>query len=720
MMARDLFEEAGIRSNGEMGRDLFEESGIRIGGGFSQIGKDIGQSLEKTTRDIYDIGRHPLKSISRLINAGGQFYEESKKAGKQIRENPERAFQNMVGGFGAGAEKLYDVPSTIFDYFAKNLKPEWQGKVPTGKEIFGYAQDFAGIERPESPYLPELREDQPMQPGDVQLRGFGEIIPSFVGGGVAKTAALNALMNKQDPLEAFMKATLLEKAIQNAPQIYQGGKKLGKEIYEGAKYTAKESNLAEKLRNKGTRNYDPNLLPILQEAKQSNIPIYPADLYPKSATLKHLTEMAEKTPFINMQAQRTAQNEAAYDAMKSILEKQSKALKYTPFEGIKNIEKVANSESIRAPAAKQLLQKIQGSDSDLNQIIQTSGNVSLFNKKLEADKLLDKVSQLVDPEKKVDVSHTSSAIDDALSKAISEPIPNKGVIKALKQIKQAISKTPRDKKYNLLDLVPDQVEGIWSSNKAANEGIMQFVMEPLKEFPQNFNGIRSTISSLNSIINDYFNGKNALIGEKGVGYLQSIVNALRSDLETFATSQSPELKKAYLDYNKYYKENIVPYKDADVAKAFKNADADKIYGMFIKKTTEGGYEGREAAKRFFNALDKRGKEAVRTKFLENTLKNSYDEERKIFSPAKFATALRKNQGVQEFFTPKEKERLENVRKLMRAIEKSGQMTEPQNGSIILKYILGGAAFATLGIPSYLAKKAMSSEELAKFLAAKGK
>lgn len=207
----------------------------------------------------------------------------------------------------------------------------------------------------------------------------------------------------------------------------------------------------------------------------------------------------------------------------------------------------------------------------------------------------------------------------------------------------------------------------------------------------NFSGLNSIRSDLADDIRDFFSGKNAIVGKKGVQKLQQIKNALDEDMNSFAQGHGGQIKIAWDRANTFFKERVVPFKDSAIAKAAKSDTPDEIYKAFITRNQRGG-GGRDRAQKFFNALDKRGQDAVRFGMLEDAM-TAAKGERGIFSPARFAQSL---EGIEEaagvFFRGADKAKLRGFTKLMRHIERAGQFAEnPPTGQRLMIPALGVGA-----------------------------
>lgn len=214
------------------------------------------------------------------------------------------------------------------------------------------------------------------------------------------------------------------------------------------------------------------------------------------------------------------------------------------------------------------------------------------------------------------------------------------------------------------------------------DAVQKFTVDP----QANFSGVRSIRSDLSDDISDFFTGKNAIVGKRGVDKLQKLKTALDDDMNDFANQQGGQIKKAWDRANSFWKKRVVPFKDTALAKAAKTDTPDEIFKTFIKR------EGRDRSQKFFNALDKKGKEAVRFGILENAFQVA-SPTNKPFSAARFAKALEDfDAPAGVFFKGAEKKQLDGFKKLLRHVERSGQFAEnPPTGQRLMLALFGTGA-----------------------------
>lgn len=387
------------------------------------------------------------------------------------------------------------------------------------------------------------------------------------------------------------------------------------------------------------------LRPAAQEisdlGKEFDVPLTLGDIA-KKPILQKIEVLMESFPVVGLAGPRTRQGEKAKAAAEKLVDNAKQDLAGESFRGISQIQKVAQGGGPRAKAARALLLDIQNAGDDWNRIIQVSGNLKAFRAKLAGDRKFRAVSDLAG-DAPVPPGQTVAALDNAIAQA-DDAIIQSGLGPFLQNIRNEIGQGAR-----------------------------------------NFTQMQQFRSDLADEISNFYKGGNAVIGGKGVGVLQSVKEAVDADLETFAKSQGGALSRRFQEANRFWQERVVPFKDAQLARALKDADPDTVYGKFISR------QSKDKAQRFFNALDPKGKQAVRTRMLSEAFETSVNEQG-IFSPAKFAAnleRLEKARGV--VFQGVEERRLQGFVRLMRHAERGGQFLEnpPTGQRNLLALIAGG-------------------------------
>ena len=422
--------------------------------------------------------------------------------------------------------------------------------------------------------------------------------------------------------------------------------------------------------------------------KQFNVPVFAPDAS-QNIGLKRTAEALEDVPLLGMRSAREGQMRAAKAAAEDVTQKAQDLLNATEFggkNGLKRLEQVAKGSTPRAAAAQKILDDVANSGDDWQQILKTSGNLKLFRSKLIADDKYNKVSQLADKFGDVARPNTMQALDRAIADVQESVLPDNALISKLNTIKE-------------------------------NLGSREF----------NYSQMRQARSDIGDIVSDAFKGANAAVGTKGVGALQGLKSAIEQDMNQFANANGRELAVAWRNADKFYRTNVIPAKDRTLAQALTKADPDQVYNMFIKNGAQQG-----SAQRFYNALDDKGRAAVRYGMVKNAFDKAFDSERNLFSPAKFATVIKDAEGAGKvFFKGAAKQELDGFANLMRHVERSRQaidrpMTGVQNVPYLIAGLAGGGAFvapgttATAAGSAFLLKKLMTTESGRRFLLASSK
>jgi hypothetical protein len=169
-------------------------------------------------------------------------------------------------------------------------------------------------------------------------------------------------------------------------------------------------------------------------------------------------------------------------------------------------------------------------------------------------------------------------------------------------------------------------------------------------------------------------------------------------MDAFAQNNGGDLAQAWKRADSFYKNAIVPFKDRTLAQSLKSDLPDEIYSKFIKVSRSGG--GEDRAQKFYDALDDKGRAAVRYGMIANALDRAAIPGKDQIAPGRFARSLEdidKATGV--FFKGNEKREIEGFVNLMRHAERFGTYSEnPPTGNRLVGPALGTGALA--GMATY--------------------
>lgn len=316
------------------------------------------------------------------------------------------------------------------------------------------------------------------------------------------------------------------------------------------------------------------------------------------------------------------------------------AMGSTPFNGTQNLIKAAAKGDGRAGA---VLKQLQDAGDNPDKIQQASIQLRNWTTRQQASSLYDQVGKIAEESDLSDVvmSRTNSTIRKAISEAESAKIPDKSLIDTLREVKKNIN--------------PGQ-DGSSPDNS--------------------YNTIRKFDDDLGSLIRSGQKGTNALVNDTSVPVLNQIRQAVRGDLSGF-TKSNPELGQVAEQADEYYKSARVPFKQPDIAKAGTAVDADSVYDGLIRSG------GGDKAQRYYNALDDKGRAAVRYQMTTDAVNAATDPARGTFDPEKFYTALNKvsdAHGV--FFAGADKQEMDGLKNLAKQAIQSKDVAKSAGSSIV--------------------------------------
>ena len=421
---------------------------------------------------------------------------------------------------------------------------------------------------------------------------------------------------------------------------------------------------------------DPRIADLADTAAREQVPLFAADVT-TNPMLKKAGTVLEDVPVIGARGQRLAQNKAAQVAAErrgeNLLD-EAIAIEYGGSSGLNKLKAAASGSGPRQKQAAAVLAQVDAAGDDWTRIIQSSGNVSLFHKQMRADDLYDRVATLATQYGQVPANNVSRALADGLQQ-IARP---------------GLRDAPTEK---VLTELADVFSG-----------------------PLDYDDMRRIRSQVADAIEDAKKGANAAVGTTGTVYLAKVRDAVERDMDAFATSQGPELRQAWKAADGFYKAKVAPYKEASLARALRKADPDEIFNLFIKRGKG------DRAQRFYNALDGKGRAAVRYGLVASALDasirhNALNGVEDLFSPAIFDSTLdRFSEASGVFFKGAAKKDLDGFKNLMRAVQQAGQVAaNPMTGARNVPLLITGGGLSWLYADPTSAGMAAATTLLAKSL-----
>lgn len=325
------------------------------------------------------------------------------------------------------------------------------------------------------------------------------------------------------------------------------------------------------------------------------------------------------------------------------------------------------AQQAEAKAAAQKLLDQHGIQGEAGDVIQKSLQENLASTKGRVRAAYDAVGKAAEGTGPVPLDQTLEAIQAARKAEEAAVVPDQGLVGLLKKMEERLASGEVDTGYT---------------------------------------GVRGLRSDLGSMISDYYKGTNATTGSKGVQVLQGIKGAVETDLRAFTDAQGGDIATLARKADSLYKNELVPLKDRTIVSATKHSEPDQVYKSIIAA-------GPDRAQKFYSAMGSNGQAAVRSEMVKNAMEAATAQDG-VFSPAKFAQSLEKIQdstGV--FFKGTDKFELDGLTRLMRHVQRSGQINEnPTNGQRMVTALMAGEGMgavgsALLGKPSALLAPAVS-------------
>jgi hypothetical protein len=564
---------------------------------------------------------------------------------------------NIAGNIGASIPAMA-IPGSA------GLKAEEIAASPVAKFIQSKLAEVA----PDSAFAKELTKMMEKPPSTPLTKFLESKLGNAVTSGMAQGGAMGSSQYVDDDGSKILNTVLGIAAGAGIPFASEGASRVAGKVYNAYKGTIA----------------DPIAKKVIDLGKKWNVPVFASDAS-QSPTLDATSQALEEVPLLGIRGERSAQMQAAQNAAQKevdTLHSQMGTTKFGGKTGMKKIQEAATIPGRRAKGAQDLLEEINNAGDDTGKVIQTSGNVNLFRAKMTADKKYNDVQNMADKFGYVDTSKTASTIDNMLNQLDQSVLKNKPLIAKLNEIKSGLyEQVPAKKASTILDSYGNPVIPAEVSSKPV-----------LKAFK--FSQMRDFRSDLSDEISKYFQGENAAIGKKGVGYLQGLKDQVSGRLEDFAKSNGKDLSTLWHNADNFYKNYLIPAKDRTLANALKNAEPDEVYGKFITRGTKPG-----RATKFYNSLDDKGKAAVRYGMASNAFEKAVNPENRTFSPAIFDSEIKKispSYGV--FFRGKQKEETDGLLNLMRHVERSKvALKKPETGVKVIPWLVGAA---TAGAASF--------------------
>ena len=273
---------------------------------------------------------------------------------------------------------------------------------------------------------------------------------------------------------------------------------------------------------------------IVELGKQHRVRTSYADVT-QGPMARRIETLLESVPLLGTSRFRAGQQADVRAAADTVADAARVAMEQTPYSGIAATQRAAAQGHA---GARNALQAANNAGDDWTRIVQASGNLKALRARQTAEQLYDRVEQLAAGRGAGPLTNTLDALQTA-SQQVGEAI------------------------------IPDpQLTGVLRT-------LQDSLTNPQAQLA--FSNIRQLRSDLGDIISDYYKNTNAIVGKKGVGHLTTIREAVEQDLEAFALSSgNPELIAAWKRADRFYRQEVVPFKDPQLAKALRNTHPDEV------------------------------------------------------------------------------------------------------------------------------------------------
>jgi len=418
----------------------------------------------------------------------------------------------------------------------------------------------------------------------------------------------------------------------------------------------------------------PDVAAIQQIANKAGVNLTAGDIRPENKAFTGIEGRLEnlRIPFASMSPIRKAQQLQAQAEAQRLVDDQFQKLNNMSYQSMHAIQAAASSDGPRQAEAKKILDMVANAGPDEKAIMQASGNLTWLRKKLSSDKLYA-ARDAIAGDNPVDPAGTIGQIDNIITKATSDVHVDRGFVNKLQGWRQQLV-NPTSHVVSAEDPIETAVRE--AAGEAAPQGA------PVINTFARMDTFRSKIQK--DIADASENG----VLDPTARYLKGIVKAVDGDMSNTADT-IPGLTQASARARKFYDDHVVPYQTKTLAKALTSDTPENIYGAFVRQQAQG--KGDYAAKKFWAALDEKGRQAVRYGIVKDAMTDATSSG--SFSPAKFSDFVKGTEYGQYFKGP-ELQRVEAINTLFSHLRNASpehlQSYSPTFGSI-LGVGAGGAA-----------------------------
>lgn len=304
-------------------------------------------------------------------------------------------------------------------------------------------------------------------------------------------------------------------------------------------------------------------------------------------------------------------------------------------------------------------------------------------------------AQLAAAEREVESARLSLGGD---SEALFEDVIQESMQRRLGELKRVVGQRYRAVGQELdpagaipLDGFRELAEELIAKERArgsrANEGMIA-ALESFRDAPEgNFSDTIRLRSDLGEEVAAFYSGKNEALPTRGVEAFQQLKDRLSSDMTEFAGGVSEGAVRRWEGANRFYAQRIAPFRETALRRLVNTEEPEKLLRFVLANSgRQGGTRSR--AELMYNALDERGRGAVRAAVLQRALEDASSDAR-AFSPQKFANRIEEIRNViPVFFRGKAGREVEGFKRLMEHTSRSASYaTEAPTGARLVSALI---------------------------------
>lgn len=387
---------------------------------------------------------------------------------------------------------------------------------------------------------------------------------------------------------------------------------------------------------------------LMRLGREWNVPLTAANIdEPRRSFMRRAQQMIERVP-VGLDAQQ--QRQAAVQAATGYADQALESMRKIPYTNLADVQKIAESGGKRAKEAQAVLRLVEEAGEDWKKIVRASGNLKGLRMKLSSDKLYDELSQAMGRMKQVQPVRLTDTLNRLISTEDKLLRGNRSLVNQLQRYQMRLDSE---------DFVPTW-DNLRDLRTALNNEVESLTKPGVKEPP--------------GFVDAY----------------RSMIDAITADLDTFAKRHpNTEVRDLWKRADAFYKKNVAPFKERELASTLRDVDTDHIYARFVAN------DDAVHQLRMWKALDEKGRAAVRYGMIEEQVAKAYNQSLNTIDPVKLASSLqRMSNASSTYFKGQSKQQLDGFIKLFGHLR---HMTEPEGGQFGYTIGYGGGLAALFGL-----------------------